>query len=127
MDGLVICNSTTPWFLKYRRKALLKVIEDGFILLGQLKLSSQNKPVLELLIHDIPLRNIVEPLNVCLNSVKFRDLTMTGVYICNMYAVNLHLWSKSDIQQSFQVRLRQKGVFKINIYGMAVGSGNVQD
>ena len=31
-----------------------------FILLGQLKL--QNKPVLALLIHDIPLRNIVEPL-----------------------------------------------------------------
>ena len=29
----------------------------------QLKLPSQNKPVLALLIHDIPLRNIVEPLN----------------------------------------------------------------
>ena len=27
------------------------------------KLPSQNKPVLALLIHDVPLRNIVEPLN----------------------------------------------------------------
>ena len=31
-------------------------------MLEQLKLPSQNKPILALLIHDIPLRNIVEPL-----------------------------------------------------------------
>ena len=35
---------------------------SSFILLWELKLSSQNKSVLALLIHDIPLRNIVEPL-----------------------------------------------------------------
>ena len=35
-----------------------------FIFLGQLKLPSQNKPVLALLIHDILLRNIVEPLDI---------------------------------------------------------------
>ena len=37
-------------------------------MLGQLKLPSQNKPVLALLIHDIPLRNIVEPLLIVCTS-----------------------------------------------------------
>ena len=35
------------------------------ILLGQLKLTSQNRPVLAWLIHEIPLRNIVESLIEC--------------------------------------------------------------
>ena len=34
-----------------------------WISIGKLKLPSQNKPVLAFIIHDIPLRNIVEPLN----------------------------------------------------------------
>ena len=45
----------------------------NFILLGQLKLHSQNKPVLALLIHAIPLRNIVEPLIVSSCSCQTYD------------------------------------------------------
>ena len=78
-------------------------------MLGQLKLTSQNKPVLALLIHDIPLRNIVEPLIL---SVWEWSITCTGLYSILLGAnVQCCLLNSHICSQFYCIGLSELGVY----------------
>ena len=72
-----------------------KGINNVFVVVyHELTTLRQGKPILALLIHDIPLRNIVEPLN---NSLKFKVL-QDAVRICGGFYNHINKIGNTDSQ-----------------------------